>query len=67
MHPISAVGRLGQIGFNGLIANGFLTLTRQFSAAKTQFSAADRGIAGGSPIPLSQVEVAYSDSPACGE
>jgi len=51
-HPISAVGRLGQIGFNGLIAKGVLTLTEKFLAAKAQFFAADSGIAS-APAALS--------------
>jgi hypothetical protein len=50
--PISAVGRLGQIRFNGLIAKGFLTLTEQFLAAKARFFAADSGIAS-APAALS--------------
>jgi hypothetical protein len=50
---ISAVGRLGQIEFNGLIAKGFLALMEQFLAAKAQFSAADSGIAS-APAALSR-------------
>src|SRR5271155_3791319 len=46
--PISAAGRLGQIGFNGLISLRFLIQTGQFLEAKTHFSAVGRGIATGS-------------------
>jgi hypothetical protein len=50
---ISAVGTLGEIGFNGLIAKGFLTLMETFLAAKARFSAADSGIAS-APVALSR-------------
>jgi hypothetical protein len=51
--PSSAVGRLGQIGFSGLITKEFLTLSEQFLAAKRNFSLPDSGIAS-APAALSR-------------
>jgi hypothetical protein len=51
--PSSAVGRLGQIGFSGLITKEFLTLSEQFLTAKRNFSLPDSGITS-APAALSR-------------